>query len=110
MKPRIALAVLGIVGAGFAAVAAADPGDEINIESGYVEVKGGRIFYEAAGEGPAVVFTHDGLLHRETWNHQFEVFAKDHRVIRWDRRGYGKSDEALFFREEGADEGGTEDE
>jgi len=65
-----------------------EPGE---IESGYVEVEGGKIFYEAAGHGPAVVMIHDGLLHRETWNAQFTSFADSHRVIRWDRRGYGRS-------------------
>src|SRR5262245_6417972 len=62
------------------------------IESGYIEVDGGRIFYEAAGQGPVIVMLHDGLLHRETWDEQFAIFAKNYRVIRWDRRGYGRSD------------------
>src|SRR5215813_1204455 len=61
-------------------------------DSGYVEVTDGRIFYESKGQGPAIVMIHDGLLHRETWNGQFGPFAENHRVIRWDRRGYGKSD------------------
>lgn len=63
------------------------------VESGYIEVDGGRIFYEAAGQGPVIVMIHDGLLHRETWNAQFSVFAKRYRAIRWDRRGYGRSTE-----------------
>src|SRR5262245_36296051 len=62
------------------------------IESGYLEVEGGKIFYEVAGQGPAIVMFHDGLLHRETWDEQFASFAKNYRVIRWDRRGYGRSD------------------
>src|SRR5712692_801986 len=61
------------------------------VESGYVQVDGGKIFYEAAGQGPVIIMIHDGLLHRETWNAQFTVFAKHYRVIRWDRRGYGRS-------------------
>lgn len=94
MKTRVlrtALCVLGVsvvnsVGA------QSPPGEAGAVESGFVEVEGGRIFYEAAGHGPAVVMIHDGLLHRETWNAQFAAFAKNHRVIRWDRRGYGRSD------------------
>lgn len=62
------------------------------VESGYVEVEGGKVFYEAVGDGPAIVMIHDGLLHRETWNDQFAAFAESHRVIRWDRRGYGRSE------------------
>lgn len=65
---------------------------EAAVESGYIEVNAGRIFYEAAGRGAAIVMIHDGLLHRETWNAQFAAFAKSYRVTRWDRRGYGRSD------------------
>jgi 3-oxoadipate enol-lactonase len=46
---------------------------------------------EVAGSGAAVVLTHDGLLHSESWDAQFGVFAADYRVARWDRRGYGRS-------------------
>lgn len=65
----------------------------LSLESGYVEVDAGRIFYEAKGSGPALIMIHDGLLHRETWDAQFDEFAGAQRVIRWDRRGYGRSDE-----------------
>jgi pimeloyl-ACP methyl ester carboxylesterase len=63
-----------------------------SVDSGFIEVKDGRIFYEAAGTGPAIIMIHDGILHRETWDAQFDVFSKRYRVIRWDRRGYGRSD------------------
>lgn len=72
--------------------AAEHPRDPLAVDSGYIEVDGGRIFYEAAGQGPVVIMIHDGVLHRETWNAQFSVFAEKRRVIRWDRRGYGRSD------------------
>jgi 3-oxoadipate enol-lactonase len=49
------------------------------------------VYCEVAGSGPPVVLTHDGLLHGESWDTQFEEFATDHRVARWDRRGYGRS-------------------
>lgn len=87
------LAALAAVGA-----IAAPPANPVQVpqapavESGYAEVEGGRIFYETAGRGPAIVMIHDGLLHRETWDRQFREFARDHRVVRWDRRGYGRSD------------------
>ncbi|MFC1548111.1 alpha/beta fold hydrolase [Candidatus Neomarinimicrobiota bacterium] len=58
---------------------------------GFIEVDGGQLYYEVAGEGETIIMLHDGLLHRETWNLQFDDLAKDHRVIRYDRRGYGKS-------------------
>lgn len=64
----------------------------IAAESGYLAVDGGRIFYEVAGQGPAIVMVHDGILHRETWDAQFRELAGRYRVVRWDRRGYGRSD------------------
>jgi pimeloyl-ACP methyl ester carboxylesterase len=50
------------------------------------------VFCEIAGQGPPLVLTHDGILHRETWDAQFDAFSSAYRVARWDRRGYGKSD------------------
>jgi pimeloyl-ACP methyl ester carboxylesterase len=66
--------------------------DSSAVESGYIDVDGGRIFFEAAGHGTTIVMIHDGLLNSQTWNAQFVKFAESHRVIRWDRRGFGRSD------------------
>ena len=63
----------------------------IKIDSGYIKVDGGSLFYELAGIGKNIVLLHDGLIDREIWDNQFLVFAKDYRVIRYDRLGYGKS-------------------
>jgi len=60
-------------------------------ETGFLEVGGCKLFYEVAGAGPTMVFVHDGHMHSESWGAQWEFFAKDHRLIRYDRRGYGKS-------------------
>jgi len=60
--------------------------------SGYVTTETGRLYYETAGAGPNVILIHDGLLHRETWDDQFATFARQFHVVRYDRRGYGKSD------------------
>ncbi len=49
------------------------------------------VYGEVAGAGPAVVLTHDGLLHSESWDAQSGVLAAEYRVARWDRRGYGRS-------------------
>ena len=60
-------------------------------DSGYIKVDGGNLFYEAAGEGETIVLLHDGILHHVIWDEQFPVLAKNYRVIRYDRRGFGKS-------------------
>jgi len=68
-----------------------DNNSAIALDSGYIHVDGGRLFYEIAGEGENIVLIHDGMVHREIWNEQFPVLAKNHRVVRYDRQGYGKS-------------------
>jgi pimeloyl-ACP methyl ester carboxylesterase len=62
--------------------------------SSYLKVDNDKIFYETAGKGTAIIFIHDGLVHSQIWDSQFSFFARDHMVIRYDRRGYGKSSTA----------------
>lgn len=54
---------------------------------------GDAVFCEVIGNGPPLVLTHDAFLHRESWDGQFESLSGSYRVVRWDRRGYGRSDE-----------------
>ena len=54
---------------------------------------GGAVFCEVTGHGPPLVLTHDAIVHRETWDAQFEALSRSYRVVRCDRRGYGRSDE-----------------
>jgi 3-oxoadipate enol-lactonase len=61
------------------------------VDSGYISVEGEKLYYEIAGKGNTIVLLHDGLIHREVWDGQFLELAKDFRVMRYDRRGYGKS-------------------
>ncbi|HEX8368654.1 MAG TPA: alpha/beta hydrolase [Pyrinomonadaceae bacterium] len=60
--------------------------------SGMAEVGGGRLYYETAGKGRAVVFIHGGLADSRMWDDQFKKFAKNFRVVRYDLRGFNKSD------------------
>lgn len=64
-------------------------------QSGFVNVNGGRLYCEAAGAGSPVIFVHGFSLNTSMWDDQFEVFAKSHRVIRFDMRGFGKSPASL---------------
>ncbi|QRN80480.1 MAG: alpha/beta fold hydrolase [Nocardiopsis sp. BM-2018] len=50
-----------------------------------------RLAYDEAGTGPAIVLVHAGVADRRMWDHQFAELAKDHRVVRYDWRGYGGS-------------------
>jgi len=60
--------------------------------SGHLNVPGGRLHYEIAGSGPVLVLLHDGILHSEVWDAQWREFTQRYRVVRYDRRGYGRSD------------------
>ena len=63
----------------------------VSVDTGYVSVDGGRLFYEIAGKGRNIVLLHDGMVNREIWDEQFPLLAEKFRVDRYDRRGYGKS-------------------
>jgi 3-oxoadipate enol-lactonase len=66
-------------------------GNSIPVESGSVVVDGGKLYYEMAGKGPAIVLLHDGMVPCTIWDEQFQWLAKNYQVIRYDRRAYGKS-------------------
>lgn len=56
-----------------------------------LSVPGGTIAYEDAGRGRPIVLLHEGIVDRRMWNREFPLFARDHRVVRYDLRGYGGS-------------------
>lgn len=66
-------------------------GDKAGMESGFITVDNGSLYYEKTGQGEPIIFIHDGLVHREAWNHQFPAWSNRYTLIRYDRRGFGKS-------------------
>ncbi|EQD26386.1 alpha/beta hydrolase fold protein [mine drainage metagenome] len=56
-----------------------------------LEVRGGKISYDVGGRGRPIVFLHEGIADRRMWNREVPLFARDHRVVRYDLRGYGDS-------------------
>lgn len=56
-----------------------------------IETNGARIYYEIAGEGPAVVFAHGAGGNRISWWQQAKAFEENYRVIRFDHRSFGRS-------------------
>ncbi len=50
-----------------------------------------QIYYEVAGHGTPFVMLHAGIAHNAMWDPQFDHFAKTHRVVRYDQRGFGKT-------------------
>lgn len=70
------------------------------LQTGFAEVNGTRLYYEVAGVGHPLTLIHGGLVDRRLWDDQFEVFAQHYRVIRYDMRGFG--DSGLIKAEAGA--------
>jgi len=65
--------------------------ERITVEKGIAEVNGTRLYYEIAGSGDPIVLIHGNGGDRRHWDEQFEVFARSHKVIRYDVRGFGNS-------------------
>ena len=59
--------------------------------SGLAEVNGASLYYETVGAGEPVVLLHAGIADRRMWDRQLEAIAERYRVLRFDRRGFGRS-------------------
>lgn len=64
----------------------------MNVESGLIKADGANLYYEATGTGDVVVLIHGFTLDTRMWDDQFLPFAERFRVIRYDLRGFGRSD------------------
>ncbi len=72
-------------------------------KEGYVDVEGGRLYFETAGTGHPVLFIHADVADCSMWDAQFDVFARQYHVIRYDKRGFGKTisvDGAFSYRQD----------
>lgn len=69
------------------------PGTAMTLEpqSGFADVRSGRLYYETAGAGDAIVLVHGNAGDHRHWDAQFSALAKNHLVIRYDVRGFGRS-------------------
>ncbi|HEV2580269.1 MAG TPA: alpha/beta hydrolase, partial [Ktedonobacteraceae bacterium] len=59
--------------------------------TGFVEIYGAPLYYEVAGDGPALVLIHEGIADSRMYDDQFDAFAQQYRVVRYDLHGFGKS-------------------
>ena len=60
--------------------------------SGFADINGASIYYEAAGQGQPFIMIHAGVADSRQWNNEFARFADAYRVVRYDLRGFGKSE------------------
>ena len=65
---------------------------ELQNDSGFAPINNALIYYEIAGQGQPFVMIHAGVADRRQWNNEFAYFANRFRVLRYDMRGYGKSE------------------
>jgi pimeloyl-ACP methyl ester carboxylesterase len=71
------------------------PTRRIFMPTGYLELDDGKLYYEVSRTQPdqqTLVLSHAGFLDSRMWDHQWAAFAEHYRVVRYDMRGYGKSD------------------
>jgi 3-oxoadipate enol-lactonase len=62
------------------------------VADGYVDADGDRIHFEVVGSGPAVILLHAGVADSRSYDRQVEGLSGGFRVIRYDHRGFGRSD------------------
>ncbi|MCL4559147.1 MAG: alpha/beta hydrolase [Chloroflexi bacterium] len=65
---------------------------DMRYDHGLAAINHARIYYEVAGAGEPFVMIHAGVADSRQWNNEFAYFAKRFLVIRYDLRGYGKSE------------------
>jgi 3-oxoadipate enol-lactonase len=73
-------------------------------ESGFIEVEGGRLYYEVEGSEHPLLMIHGGLGSLRMWDGQVPAFAEHYRVIRYDTRGFGRTetDDVAFRNQDDA--------
>ena len=54
---------------------------------------GVKIYFEDHGHGPAILLSHGYGATCRMWDAQIAAFATHYRIIVWDMRGHGESDD-----------------
>lgn len=60
----------------------------------HIDVPGATLYYETDGSvsAPALLLIHAGIANLRMWDPQVDALARDHFVIRFDTRGFGKTE------------------
>ncbi len=64
----------------------------MNVEKGFLRINDAQIYYEQAGAGDCIILIHGFAMDTRIWDRQFDLLARHHRVVRYDLRGFGRSD------------------
>jgi len=57
-----------------------------------LNLAGTRLYYEEQGSGQPVILLHAHSVDSDMWEPQMKMLSRHYRVIRYDLRGYGRSD------------------
>lgn len=63
----------------------------------YVKRDGARIYYETAGRGPVVAFSHGIMMDHEMFAAQVDALKDRYRCIAWDERAHGSTESRGSF-------------
>jgi pimeloyl-ACP methyl ester carboxylesterase len=58
----------------------------------YIDIGDAYFYYEIAGKGVPVILIHGHSVDCRMWDAQFTELAKRYKVVRYDMRGYGRTD------------------
>ena len=50
------------------------------------------LYHEVAGDGPGVAFLHSSVCDSRMWDAEFAALSDRYRVVRFDLRGFGRSE------------------
>lgn len=62
------------------------------VKSGLAAINQAHLYYETGGQGRPFVMIHAGVADSRQWENEFHFFAAQYRAVRYDLRGYGKSE------------------
>ena len=63
-------------------------------ETGFIETNGASLYFEVDGAGEPILFIHAGVANLRMWDAQVAALRDRYRVIRYDTRGFGRTETA----------------
>jgi pimeloyl-ACP methyl ester carboxylesterase len=79
-----------------AALCGCASGERISYREGFAPVTNGKLYYQVAGSGDAIVLVHGIAGDHRHWDNQFTQLATQFTVIRYDVRGWGRSSDPVI--------------
>jgi 3-oxoadipate enol-lactonase len=80
---------------GAALLACAALAGEVRAQGQFADINGGHIYYEVEGTGQAIVLIHGWPMSARMWDAQAKELKNYYKVVRYDRRGFGRSPGAV---------------